>query len=335
MCRWGRRRPWMVGGSLGLAVCLFVIAIANNVPTLIVAWFVAQLAANAASPRTWPPSPTRSPPQQTGTVTALGGVMQNVGILAAIYLASTLTGDMIALFMVPAAFGVVGMLIYSLVLPDKQLHPRPPRSPLASSCRRSGSAPAGTRLRLGLDLPLPAGPGQFHVHHVPVLLDEGRAGPDRRPGRRHRVTGVLIYTVVLVVVGQAAGYVSDRLGRRKFLVFASTALFAVGLLPAHPGALPSAGFYLVEAILGAAYGIYMGVDLALVLAVLPNPRGHRQGPGGVQHRQRRAADPRPVPRRRILLAVGGGPRTTPCCISTAAALTFLGALAIFPVKKVK
>ena len=52
--------------------------------------------------------------------------MQNVGILAAIYLASMLTADMIALFMVPAAFGVVGMLIYSLVLPDKQLTRRPP-----------------------------------------------------------------------------------------------------------------------------------------------------------------------------------------------------------------
>ena len=31
------------------------------------------------------------------------------------------------------------------------------------------------------------------------------------------------------------------------------------------------GFYLVEAMLGLAYGIYVGVDLALVVDVLPNP----------------------------------------------------------------
>ncbi len=30
-------------------------------------------------------------------------------------------------------------------------------------------------------------------------------------------------------------------------------------------------FYIVEAIMGVAYGIYMGVDLALIVDVLPNP----------------------------------------------------------------
>ena len=90
--------------------------------------------------------------------------------------------------------------------------------------------------------------------------------------------GVLIYTVVLVIIGQAAGYVSDRLGRRKFLVFLSTALFAVGL-----GLLTQArsisAFSMVEAILGAAYGIYMGVDPALALAVLPHPEDNAKDLG--------------------------------------------------------
>jgi MFS family permease len=45
MSRWGQRPPSIVG-SIGLAVCVFAIAIAN-VLTLIVAWFVARLAANA------------------------------------------------------------------------------------------------------------------------------------------------------------------------------------------------------------------------------------------------------------------------------------------------
>ncbi len=40
-----------------------------------------------------------------------------------------------------------------------------------------------------------------------------------------------------------------------------------------------AGFYAVEAILGAAYGIHMGVDLALVLAVLPHPEDNAEDLG--------------------------------------------------------
>src|SRR5256885_10122863 len=119
--RWGRRRPWMVGGSIALAVCLFVIAIANNVPTLIVAWFVAQLAANACFAAYLATIADQIPPQQSATVTALGGVMQNVGILAALGLATLLTSNMIALFMVPPGICVLGMLIYALVLPDKRL----------------------------------------------------------------------------------------------------------------------------------------------------------------------------------------------------------------------
>src|SRR3982750_1438393 len=124
--RWGRRRPWMVGGSIVLAACLFVIAIASNVPTLIVAWFCAQLAANACFAAYLATIADQVPPQQSATVTALGGVMQNVGILAALGLATMLTSNMIALFMLPAVIGVLGMLIYSLVLPDKRLRRRPP-----------------------------------------------------------------------------------------------------------------------------------------------------------------------------------------------------------------
>src|SRR3954463_4850637 len=126
MSRWGRRRPWMVGGAIGLAVCLFVIAVGNNIPTLVVAWFVAQLAANACFAAYLATIADQIPPRQSATVTALGGVMQNIGILAAIYLAAALTSNMIALFMIPAAIGVLGMTIYSLVLPDKVLVRKPP-----------------------------------------------------------------------------------------------------------------------------------------------------------------------------------------------------------------
>ena len=83
-------------------------------------------------------------------------------------------------------------------------------------------------------------------------------------------TGVLIYTLVLVAVSPVAGWISDRTGRRKVFVAGSTLIFAIGTLM-----LTQAGtvgqFYAVEAILGLAYGIYVGVDLALVVDVLPNP----------------------------------------------------------------
>jgi MFS family permease len=333
MSRWGRRRPWIVGGAIGLAVCLFVISIANNVPILIVAWFVAQLAANACFGAYLATIADQVPPQQSATITALGGVMQNVGILAALYLASALTGNMIALFMVPAAIGVVGMLIYALVLPDKRLRRRPPGISLGEFARTFWVSPRQhpdfawawiSRFMLIL--------GSFLFSTFRFFWMKDHLGLTDAKAVSVITTGVLIYTAVLVVIGQAAGYISDRLGRRKFLVFLSTALFAVGL-----GLLTQvhsiSGFYLVEGILGAAYGIYMGVDLALVLAVLPHPEDNAKDLGVFNIANAMPQTLAPF-LGAILLTVGAGKNYTLLYL-TAAALTFLGAVAIIPVKKVK
>jgi MFS family permease len=133
------------------------------------------------------------------------------------------------------------------------------------------------------------------------------------------------------VIGQAAGYVSDRLGRRKFLVFISTGLFALGL-----GLLTQvntvAGFYGVEAILGAAYGIYMGVDLALVLAVLPHPEDNAKDLGVFNIAN---AAPQSLAPALGAVLIGVGTKNYDLLYAIAGVLTFLGALAIIPIRKVK
>jgi hypothetical protein len=92
-------------------------------------------------------------------------------------------------------------------------------------------------------------------------------------------------------------------------------------------------FYMVEAILGAAYGIYMGVDLALVLAVLPHPEDNAKDLGVFNIVN---AGPQSLaPFLGAALLTFGGGKNYNLLYLTAAALTFLGALAIIPVRKVK
>jgi len=136
---------------------------------------------------------------------------------------------------------------------------------------------------------------------------------------------------VLVVVGQLAGFLSDRLGRRKIFVFASTALFAVGLVlltQVHT----VGGFYGVEVILGAAYGIYMGVDLALVIGVLPNPEDSAKDLGVFNIAN---AGPQSLAPFLGAILIGGAAKNYDLLYLVAAALVLLGAFAIIPVKKVK
>jgi MFS family permease len=331
--RWGRRRPWLVGGGIGLALCLFVIAVADSVPILMIAWFVGQLAANAAFAAYLASVADQVPPRQTATITALAGVMQNVGILAAVYLASALTENMIALFMIPAVIGVIGLTVYAVVLPDQQLRRRPPSEGLRSILQTFWVSPRQhpdfawawiSRFLLIL--------GSFMFTTFRLFWMQDELGLDGATAAATVASGVLIYTVTLVVVGQAAGYISDRIGRRKALVFASTALFAVGL-----GLLPAVttvgGFYLVEVILGAAFGIYMGVDLALVLAVLPNPEDSAKDLGVFNIANAAPQSLAPFIGA-ALLTVGGGHNYTLLYL-TAAVATFIGAVAIIPVKGVK
>ena len=331
--RWGRRRPWMVGGTVAFALCLLVIAVANSVAVLVVAWFVGQLAANAAFAAYLATVADQIPPRQQATITALAGVMQNVGILAAVYLASALTSNMVALFMVPAAIGVVGMTIYALVLPDAQITQKPAsagwREILGTfwvSPRRYPDFAWAWVSRFLLIL------GSFMFTTFRFFWVKDEIGLGDAAAAKTIATGVLIYTVVLVIVGQAGGWLSDRLGRRKALVFASTALFAVGLVMLTQ-VDTIGGFYVVEAIMGAAFGIYMGVDLALVLAVLPRPEDCAKDLGVFNIANAAPQSLAPL-LGAALLAVGAGANYNLMYL-TAAALTFLGALAIIPVRKVR
>lgn len=80
----------------------------------------------------------------------------------------------------------------------------------------------------------------------------------------------VIYTVFCVAGSMVMGNVSDRLGRRIPFVVASALLQGVAALLI--GVMASVPVLLVAAaLLGAAYGTFMSVDLALAIEVLPDP----------------------------------------------------------------
>jgi MFS family permease len=330
--RWGRRRPWMVGGSIVLALFLLLISLANSVPLLIIGWFGAQLGANAAFAAYLATIADKVPPSQTAKISALGGVMQNVGILVATFVAGLFTERMIPLFMVPALCGVVGMVAYALILKDPQLHHKAPSEGWKAWVHTFWVSPRKhpdfawawiSRFLLVL------GSFMFTTFRLNWMLDH--LALTAEAAAQVVFLGVLIYTIVLVVVGQAVGFISDKVGRRKIFVFGSTALFAVGLLMLTQ--VNTIGhFYVVEAILGAAFGIYMGVDLALVIGVLPNPENTAKDLGVFN-----IANAAPQSLAPFLGAalIAGAAKNYSLLYVVAAALTFLGALAIIPVKKVK
>ncbi|WP_243388901.1 MFS transporter [Bifidobacterium simiarum] len=80
----------------------------------------------------------------------------------------------------------------------------------------------------------------------------------------------IITLVVSLLSTAVSGPISDKIGRRKPLVMFACGLYAVGI--AMPWLFPSRmGMFLFAAIAGFGYGMYLAVDQALNVDVLPNP----------------------------------------------------------------
>jgi MFS family permease len=333
--RFGRRRPWMIGGVLVMAAALFLISQSQSVPVLAAGWFIAQLGANAAFAPFIATMADQLPDRQYAKASAMVGIMQNVGVLGASQIAVRLTDSMVGLFMVPAAVGVIGMVVYALVLDDPVLETRPARLDLRTLASTFWVNPFTnpdyglawwSRFLIILSAFL------FTTFRLNFLVD--RLGLEDAEAAAAIATGIIIYTAVLVLAGWVAGVISDRTGRRKMLVASSTLLFGVGVaLLAHADSL--AAFYVVEAIMGLAYGIYMSVDMALVLEVLPHPEDSGKDLGVFNMANAIPQSFAPF-LGSLLLGVGAatGPNYT-LMLWAAALAAVIGAVVVLPIRKVK
>ncbi|WP_020660102.1 MFS transporter [Amycolatopsis benzoatilytica] len=331
--RFGRRRPWLVLGATGLTVCLVVIAVAHSLLLIAIAWFVGQAFANAALAALMATVADQIPMRQRGKVSGLLGVMQQVGILGSAYAAQFLGADLLLLFLIPGLVGLALTVLFALVLPDRQLPHRPPADGFATVLKTFWVSPRKhpdfawawvSRFMVIL--------ASFLFTTYRLLYMQHELSLTLAKATAVMATGVLLYTIMVAITGQAAGWLSDRLRRRKPFVAAATVLFGLGMvLLVHADTI--GGFYVAEIVLGAGYGVYMGVDLALVVDVLPNPDDSAKDLGVLNIAN--AAPQALAPALGALLIGVGGGQNYSLLLWVAAAVCVVGAAAILPIKTVR
>lgn len=269
--RFGRRRPWLLLGALGLLVGLAGVAFGGTVPVVLVSWSFCQLSVSCAFAALMASLADQVPLAQRGKVSGLLGAMANASQLVGAYLAPLFAHDMALLFLVPGVIAVLSCLVYVLVLPDERITTPPPRVGAGYVVRSFWVSPRRHPdfglVWLGRFLITLA---SFMFITFRLFFLQGEVGLSKDAAAGALANGVLIYTVGLIVASYAGGWLSDRLGRRRIFVAVSTVVFSAGVV-----ALSTVGtvgqFYVVEAIMGIAYGVYVGVDMALIVDVLPDP----------------------------------------------------------------
>lgn len=255
-----------------MCAAILIMALAPNVVVLAAGWFIAQACANMAYAAYTASLADQLPDEQYGKVSGIVGIAQNSAIMAATWLASFFGGTMVGLFMIPAVLGFVLVTAYALMIPDPVLtrnrYPFNVRELVTSFWTNPLKFPDFGLAWWGRFMIILA---SYLFISFRVLFMTNHLGLEDAAAATAVAKGVTIYTVLSMVAGLAAGWISDRIGRRKVLVAGSILVFGLGTyMLAHVDSV--GGFFLCEAIMGLAYGTYLAVDLALVFEVLPDRR---------------------------------------------------------------
>lgn len=333
--QWGRRRPWIVSGTIVMTVALAGMALAPNVALLTAGWCLAQLAANAALAPFIATISDQVPTSQRARVSAFLGIAQSVGVLGGTYVAEIYADQMLVMFAVPGVFAIAAMMLFAYVLPDRKLEVAPPKIDAREWLQTFWVSPREypdfsfawmSRFLIMLAAFM------FTTFRLFYLQDQLGLSLEEAPKVITR--SVLIYTIAVVAVGWIAGKISDKTGRRKIFVAGSTLLFAIGTaFLVHIDTV--LGFYVVEAVLGAAFGVYIAVDLALVIDVLPRPEDAGKDLGIFNIANALPQTVAPALGAVLLGIQSAANQNYPLLLYTAGVAGLIGALVIIPIKKVK
>ena len=332
---WGRRRPWLVIGILGMTVGLVMMGLFNTVPLVAAGWLIAQIGANATLAPFVAVISDQISKTQRARVSSWISIAQNLAVLIATYLADALQTNLKLLFIGPTIPAILFMVWFAFVLPDKRMPVRPPRFGFVEMLRTFWVNPIAHpdyALAWWGRFLITFATYAFTTYRLMYLIH--RVDLTQAEATRVVTISVLIYTIVLMSASFVGGWLSDMFHRRKVFVMLSSVLFGIGTaLLAHTTTVGM--FYCVEAIMGLAYGIYVAVDLALVVDVLPNPdnAGKDLGVFNIANALPQSLAPYIAP---VFLAIGSINNTNyPALCYMAGICAIIGGLLVIPIKKVK
>ena len=269
--RLGMRRPWMVVGLVGGSLGILLVALAPNIPVVLVGWCIAQLFFNALLAALVAVLPDQVEAAQRGLVSGVLGVCLPVAAVSGTFLVRLVNGSQLATFLVPCAIGGFFILLFAVTLKDRQLvkAERPIWSlrEFASTFyvvpRKSPDFAWAFASRFMFVLAY-AFLASYQAYY---LLD--KIGSAKADVPQQIFLGTLTQSVVVIAASLIFGKLSDRAGRRKIFVFTASIVYGLAMFVV---AIASTfhGFLVGMAIGGLGFGMYLAVDLALVADVLPD-----------------------------------------------------------------
>ncbi len=324
--RFGRRAPWIVIGSLAGALSLVGLAFAHTLVGIAIAWTLVQISYNFAQGPLSAVMPDRVPVARRGTFAALSGIGLMVGVLGGSILGSMFFNSLTLGYIVFAVLSVVALSLFVVFNPD---YPSTdlPREPFD----------AGAFLRTFWVNPITHPDffwaftgrlllytGYFAVTGYQLFILTDYLGVDN-PEQVIPMLGLISIAGILIAT-IISGPLSDRLGRRKPFVFASSLMLGLAML--LPWLAPTLESWMLMTLLaGLGFGMFQAVDTALMSEVLPSAKSFAKDLGVVNIAATLPQTIAPAVAGAIVLTFGFAG-----LFPVAIVLSVLGAFAVWPIK---
>ncbi|WP_158854682.1 MFS transporter [Saccharothrix deserti] len=271
--RLGRRRPYLIAGTLVGMPALFVLGVAPDIAVLTIGWVLAVLGWQAVMGGINFLVADKVPQRQRGWISGITGCAHMVAPVLGIGLATTVVGDNLLLLLLP---GVVGLLLLmplliwtqdhdsrSIPLPEGRLSARRLFGNYVFNPRQHPDFAWNWLGRFVFYVGM-----TFNTTFMTFFLAQRLGVPvERIGGTVAAIAGAGVPATMIGALG--GGFLSDRLRRRRVLVLLAGGVFCLGAVLM----VVSGGLVLLvvgSALTSLGLGAFSAVDQAIVLDVLPS-----------------------------------------------------------------
>lgn len=276
MSRAGMRKPWIIAGTVGAFLSLLVIPLAPSVVVVAIGWSGAQLFSNVFQAALTATIADQVPEGRRGRVSGLVGATAPIGIVLGAFGLTLLPTDLLRMG-IPAVIGLVAGLVFAVTLKDRVLTTSPGPFNVKSFFAAFVFNPVKYR-DLGwawLTKAMFVFGYASIVTYLPLYLASSFAMTEVSDQLQFNLWCTIVMTVFNVAFAFIGGALSDRMGKRRIFVTTGAVITSAGVMlfaiaPVFGISTGLVVLLIAQALIGMGGGLFLAVDMALCIEVLPD-----------------------------------------------------------------
>ncbi|GAA0994138.1 MFS transporter [Subtercola frigoramans] len=271
--RFGRRRPWLIGGVLLGTAALLLVGMAETVLFVLVGSILAGVGFNATAAAIGGLYADRVPTKWHGRVGALIGVATNFAAIAGAAIATALAPNIVLIFVIPGVLAIIVVSILAAVIKDSKDDVQGVDRFSVSQMFKSFTWPVRQSHDFTVNLVsrflIWMGYTAIIAFQALLFIQHFGIAPANVAVYLLAATGLSGIATLIGSVG--GGWITDKTDKRRgFVMFSGLLMGAALVLYAFA---PTVEFAIGAGVfIGLGLGIYLAVDLALATRLIPDAR---------------------------------------------------------------